>query len=630
MAAIAVLAVLSAPAIARAAGDAELRLAQRYVPILARKKQSKPCGKGEAYRPTSVDLVLGNREVALRDRHNRVVTTAPTASALFGKPAGFYLDLPGNPLHPGCRFERDFLRWNAGRPAVTYVHVATEPGIPGKLALQFWFYYTFNNFNDKHESDWEFAQLVFDAGSVDEALRRSPTQVGLSQHEGGEQAAWDSRKLEKDGNHLVLYPGSGSHANYYSSALWLGRSARQGFGCDDTTGPSVRTSLQVRVVPSSATRADDPDAWLGFDGRWGQKEAAFNNGPPGPQTQFAWLSPISWQAALRKGAVAIPGRATLGPSITSFFCGAVATGSDGFIFMTTEPWGFLGLALLLFAGAALAVWRTTWSPPDPVPLREARGGGQILRAARRVYWRHLSVFVGIGLIFVPIGLVFTGVQYVLFRLTGLRHLVEVAGRGNLVSAVSALIVGAIGVLIASVLVTAAVAAALDELAAGRRPTALGSCRVAWARLKPLLSAVLVEVLVVLVLLITVVGIPVAVYLLVRWAFAVQADVIEELPTRRALRRSAELVRGRWWRNLGITATVNVIAALSGPIVGVVVLLTATSASLDAINVIGSVVYVFTIPLAAIAVTLLYFDLVERPARVSTPSRRGLLAWQRSR
>ena len=79
-------------------------------------------------------------------------------------------------------------------------------------------------------------------------------------------------------------------------------------------------------------------------------------------------------------------------------------------------------------------------------------------------------------------------------------------------------------------------------------------------------------------------------------------------------QAAELVRGRWWRTFGVTATVNVLAALSGPIVGLVALFTVTSASLDAINLIGSIVYVFTIPMAAVAVTLLYFDLVERPAR----------------
>jgi uncharacterized membrane protein len=135
----------------------------------------------------------------------------------------------------------------------------------------------------------------------------------------------------------------------------------------------------------------------------------------------------------------------------------------------------------------------------------------------------------------------------------------------------------------------------------------------------LAGTVVREVLAVLVLLVTVVGIPVAAYLLVRWAFATQAAVIEKLPPRRALQRSAELVHGRWWRIFGITATVNVLAALSGPLVGVTVLLTVTSASLDEINLIGALVYSFTIPLAAIAVTLLYFDVVERPAVIGKRS-----------
>jgi hypothetical protein len=87
--------------------------------------RAKPCGKGEAYRPAPVELVLGNPDVVLRDRRGRVVTKAPTASFLFGQPDSSYLDLPGNPLHPGCTFERDFKRWNAAKPAVTYVHVAT-------------------------------------------------------------------------------------------------------------------------------------------------------------------------------------------------------------------------------------------------------------------------------------------------------------------------------------------------------------------------------------------------------------------------------------------------------------------------------------------------------------------------
>jgi hypothetical protein len=618
---------LALPATAPAAGGDALRLAERYAPILMLKTQAKPCGKGEAYRPSPVDVVLGNPDVVLRDRRERVVAKGPTASFLFGKPADFHLDFPGDPLHPGCGFERDFKRWAAGKPSVTYAHIATEPGKPGRLAVQYWLYYTFNNFNDKHESDWEFVQVVFDAGSVQEALAEGPGEVGLSQHEGGERAAWDDDKLEKEGTHPVVYPGAGSHANYYSSELWLGRSAKQGFGCDDTKGPSTRTPLEVRLVPSSVSSAAAPNAWLGYPGHWGEQEAAFNNGPPGPQTQGPWTEPITWQDHLRDGAVAIP--RTFGPSVTGFFCSAVAAGSNAFIFMTTKPWGFLGLSLLLFTALAAAVWRTTWRPAEPVPIRAGRDGGQILRAARRIYRHNLRLFVGIGLVCLPLSVLFSAVQYVLFRWTALKDVVAVAGRGNLLSAVAGLVIGALGVLIASVIAAAAVAGALDALSAGREVAARRAYRLACERWRSLAGAIGLEVVAVVVLVVTVVGIPLAVYLLVRWTMAVQACVIEERAGRDALRQSAELVRGRWWRVFGITATVNVLAVLSGPIVGLIALFTLTSASLDAINLIGSLVYVFTIPMASIAVTLLYFDLVARPARAESLRRLGLVRRHRA-
>jgi hypothetical protein len=580
------------PAFAQA--DDALRLAQRYAPVVMLKTQKKECGTGEGFRPTSVDVVLGNPAVILRDGRGNVAAKGPTAKVLYGKPPAYHLDLPGNPLHPGCRFERDFRRWSAGTPAVAYAHIATERG---RLAVQYWLYYTFNDFNDKHESDWEFVQVVFDAPAVAQALAAEPVEVGASQHEGGERAGWNDDKLEKEGTHPVIFPGAGSHANYYSDALWLGRSAKQGFGCDDTEEPSTRTPVEVRLLPSGVSSAEDPNAWLGYSGRWGQKEKAFNNGPPGPQVQGAWTEPITWQDRLRDGAVSIPGRDTFGPSVTSFFCTAVAKGSDAFIFMTTKPWAFLGLGLLLLAGVIAA-------------LRDA---GHILRSALRTYAEHLRLFLGIGVIFVPVSLVFGGLQYVLLELTGLRDLVAVAGRGNLVSAFAALLVGALGVLIASVIVGAAVATALVELRAGRALRPWQAYRRAFSRLGELARAVVGEVVLVVLLLLSVVGIPLAVHLLVRWAFIAQTAVIEELDARPALARSADLVRGRWWSVFGITATVNVLAVLSGPVVGITLLLTATSASLDGINLIGSLVYTFTVPLAAVAVTLLYFDLAARPA-----------------
>ena len=68
---------------------------------------------------------------------------------------------------------------------------------------------------------------MFDAGSAPAALTTHPTEVGFSQHEGGERAGWTSTKLSKEGDRPVVYPGSGSHANYFTKRA-LARTQRPG------------------------------------------------------------------------------------------------------------------------------------------------------------------------------------------------------------------------------------------------------------------------------------------------------------------------------------------------------------------------------------------------------------------
>ncbi len=253
--AVAVLLTLVATPPASAA-EPEQELADRYAPIVALKDQEGPCGadvvEGEWWRPTTVDVVLGNSEVDLRGPGpgNPVVKNAPTATDLYGKGSDYFLDFPGNPLSPGCTYTADGERFAQGKPSAAYAHITTEPGVPDRLALEYWFYYYFNDFNNKHESDWEGIQLVFDAATVEEALQTAPSEVGYAQHEGGERADWDDEKLEKVGDHPVVYPAAGSHASYFSDRLWLGRTAAEGIGCDDSTGPSHRVQLTAVVVPT--------------------------------------------------------------------------------------------------------------------------------------------------------------------------------------------------------------------------------------------------------------------------------------------------------------------------------------------------------------------------------------------
>jgi hypothetical protein len=74
------------------------------------------------------------------------------------------------------------------------------------------------------------------------------------------------------------------------------------------------------------------------------------------------------------------------------------------------------------------------------------------------------------------------------------------------------------------------------------------------------------------------------------------------------------VRGNWWRTALLTVLVTGIALLLGPLVGTL-LLFATDASFDFVNLVSDLVYVVALPFAAIATTYLYFDLAKQRTSV---------------
>jgi hypothetical protein len=99
-------------------------------------------------------------------------------------------------------------------------------------------------------------------------------------------------------------------------------------------------------------------------------------------------------------------------------------------------------------------------------------------------------------------------------------------------------------------------------------------------------------------------------------------MVDELSASDSLRRSSELVRGRWGRTFGFTTLVDALAALSGPLLGVGLLLL-TDHSLNFINLAGSLVYTFTVPYAAIQLTLYYFDLEARGVATARSQRAAI-------
>ena len=598
--------LLAVPPAARAELGDEQALAERFAPVVRLVEQTEECGHGEPYEPMDVNALFGQQTVALRGPWNPtdLVAIGPGAADLAGR-YEYHLDFPGSALDPGCGYERWARLVTEDSEPTVYAHVATERGRPGKLALQYWFFYAFNEFNNLHEGDWETVQLVFDADTAGEALQETPSTVGYSSHEGAEQANWRDDKLERVGDHPVVYPAAGSHANKYTEALYLGSSADAGVGCDDTRGPYRVVRPVVRTIPSDPEAAAEAFPWLAFQGRWGELQKAFFNGPTGPNLKTSWIEPITESEDWRDRSYAVPTSGILGTGATDFFCSAVETGSRGLVGLLRSPGLTLLVLALLVAILIYAATRTTWRPGTPLRTARRRTWGQILTSAARMYGRHPALFLGIGVLFVPLGAVIALVQALVIGGLGLAG-VDTTGEaaGALV-----LLVVAIGItltLLGLSLVQAATARAVVEVDAGRTLGPVQAYRMALPNIPALLRGLGIAVVVWVVLELTVVLVPVAVWLAIRWILLAQVVELEERSAIDGLRRSSALVRGRWLRVASLVGVGALLVFAAGPLLGALLILL-TNAPLALMNIVAGLVYAAAMPFVSLATTYVYLD-----------------------
>jgi hypothetical protein len=620
----AVAGALALPVCAPAALDDERALAERFAPVVLLVEQTEECGHGEPYEPMDVNRLFGEPTVALRGPWNPtdLVKIGPTAEDLAGL-YEYHLDFPGSPLAAGCSYEQWADRITKGSDPHVYAHVATDPGFPGKLALQYWFFYAFNDFNNTHEGDWEMIQLVFDASDAADALKSEPDEVGYSSHEGAERADWGDDKLEiVDGTHPVVYPAAGSHANKYTDALYVGSSAEAGVGCDDTQGPHREVRPTVVTIPSDPDEAGAAFPWITFEGRWGELQKAFFNGPTGPNLKDQWTAPIEWANGWRDRSYAVPSGGLLGTGATDFFCSAVAKGSKAVIQLVRNPgWTIVVLGALLGL-ITYAVVRATWTPVAPLRAGRRRSWGQILSASGRMYIAQWRVFVGLGLLLIPTVLVITALQWLLVLLVDLVGSVTGDLAGLL--AYLAVVIGATLTLLGFALVQAATACALVEIDAGRPTHAVHAFRLAVRRAGPLLRALAVFVVVWVVLTTTAVLVPVALWLAVRWSLFAQVVELEDRSGVDALRRSAQLVHGRWLRVGSLVGLGALLALAAGPLLGALLIFVSNS-SLALLNLVAGIVYAVSLPFVALVTSYVYFDARTRRELESVDDRTELPA-----
>jgi hypothetical protein len=582
-------------------------LAKRFSPVV-RLAIDRECEPGKAYLPLDVDALLGNKTVALRGPWGGgdLVKIAPTGKDLAQGLYDYHLDFPGDALDPGCGYVHWAQRVSEGRPAVAYAHVVGQKDAPGKLALQYWYFYAFNDWNNLHEGDWEMVQLNFDAANAHDALARTPTSVGYSQHEGAERATWDDSKLELvDGTHPVLHPAAGSHAGFYTSALFLGASGSQGVGCDDTREPTSDLRPVVETIPTDAAAAQKSFPWIAFQGRWGELQPAFFNGPTGPNLKTQWTEPFRWASEWRDRSVAVPAGGAFGTSTTAFFCGAIARGSDILRRALDNPSAVIVVFAALIGLVVLIATRATWRPSAPLRLARRRASGQILAAATHMYFSRLGLFLGIGSILLPLSVVDAILQSVMLNASSVAGIQgQGEGEGVLVLLVAALATAL--TLLGIAIVMAATIRALAEVDSGRPVSLLGAYRRVLDSVRPMLRALFVAAVIVTLLAGTIVLLPIAIALVIRWALIVPVTEIEDRPALTALRRSGQLV-GRRWPKVACLSVLSIgVVLLVGPVLGTLVVL-ATSLPLSVANAVSGVVYALLMPFAAIVTAYVYFD-----------------------
>lgn len=174
---------------------------------------------------------------------------------------------------------------------IVYVHVTPENS-EGRRAIQYWIYYYYNRWWNKHEGDWEMVQVELDSNGQPDHVTFAQQVVfeplGITVSEGGSRRPWEN--VERVGDHPVVYPGLGSHGSYFYPATYsLGR--------DETASASGFAAW----TPTAQLVSIATHPWLEFAGRWCEKDFRGNNysGPATPARHGQkWTDPLGWSKDL--------------------------------------------------------------------------------------------------------------------------------------------------------------------------------------------------------------------------------------------------------------------------------------------------------------------------------------------
>jgi hypothetical protein len=235
-----------------------------------------------------------------------------------------------------------------------------------------------------------------------------------------------------------------------------------------------------------------------------------------------------------------------------------------------------------------------------VPLRQRRELSRIIGDAFSLYVGNFGPLLSIAALVVPVGIAAAMVQ-------------SAADEPAVLAALS--IPLALLQMVANLLATATLIAALADIDAGKRADFSRAYEVAFSRFWSLAGAILRVAFHVVLLAITIIGIPWAVQRAVRWLFIEQAVILDGTSAKAALSYSADAVIGSWWRTLGVAIVLGVVGTVPALLVTGVFSLAPPLVA----GTVSAIVNAVVLPFGVTGMTLLYLDLKVRKESTAATS-----------
>ncbi len=236
-----------------------------------------------------------------------------------GRDIRYSVDVPGDDREVGGRtlWRQRFDVLAAHFPPTQYAHLYWHDRAQGLLAIQYWFFYPFNEWVNHHEGDWEHVTVI---------LRGSPrlgpgfVPIGCQFYFHGFRHDTDEMIRVADeagGDHVLVYAGgrgrflawggTQSGASYPFAAVYPGAGSGPFKPDEDTRRPArfiAPAEFKVILLPEPGrldARAHPELSWLRLPFYVGQQEVRTNPPPlnwlglAGPPVQPAWRP--AWNGA---------------------------------------------------------------------------------------------------------------------------------------------------------------------------------------------------------------------------------------------------------------------------------------------------------------------------------------------